>query len=177
REKEAWIRAALAARPVGRAVAMGGTVPIEGVECTIRPGTGRAPRLEGGALLVPGDTARAGARVAAYLKVLARARLQEACDRHASALGRGYSGLTLRDTKSRWGSCSADGALMFSWRLVMAPPAVLDYVAAHEVAHLAEMNHSARFWAKVARLMPEYEGPRAWLKRHGQELHSVMFAE
>ena len=156
---------------------MGGTVPIEGVQSAIRPGTGRTPRLVDGVLLVPGDAARAGARVAAYLKVLARARLQEACDRHAAALGRRYSGLTLRDTKSRWGSCSADGGLMFSWRLVMAPSAVLDYVAAHEVAHLAEMNHSARFWAEVARLMPEYASPRAWLKRHGQELHSVMFTE
>ncbi len=175
REKEGWIRAALEAMPAGRAVALGGTLPIEGRELAIRPGPGRAPRIEDGALIVPGDPARAVARVAGYLKVLARERLTRACDDHAGRLGRGYSRLALRDTRSRWGSCAPDGALMFSWRLIMAPPEVLDYVAAHEVAHLAEMNHSARFWAVVQRLMPDYAAPRAWLKRHGQELHAIRF--
>ncbi|MBI1218487.1 MAG: DUF45 domain-containing protein [Rhodobacteraceae bacterium] len=177
REKEGWIRAALARMPAGRAVVMGGTVLVEGVEVAIRPGTGRAPRIEAGALVVPGDADRAAARVAAYLKVLARARLQAACDRHAGALGRPYTRLTLRDTRSRWGSCAPDGALMFSWRLVMAPPEVLDYVAAHEVAHLAEMNHSPAFWAVVARLLPGYAAPRAWLKRNGHDLHAVSFGD
>lgn len=177
REKEGWIRAALARMPTGRVIAMGGTVPVEGVELPIRPGTGRAPRIEGGTLLVPGDAERASVRVAAYLKVLARGRLQAACDRYAGALGRPYTRLTLRDTRSRWGSCAPDGALMFSWRLVMAPPAVLDYVAAHEVAHLAEMNHSPAFWAVVARLMPGYAAPRAWLKRHGHDLHAISFGD
>jgi hypothetical protein len=66
---------------------------------------------------------------------------------------------------------------MFSWRLVMAPPEVLDYVAAHEVAHLAEMNHAPAFWAVVARLMPGYAAPRAWLKRNGHDLHAVSFGD
>ncbi|MGR3434759.1 MAG: M48 family metallopeptidase, partial [Shimia sp.] len=83
----------------------------------------------------------------------------------------------LRDTRSRWGSCSAAGGLNYSWRLVMAPPEVLDYVAAHEVAHLAQMNHSPRFWAEVAGLMPGYEAPRGWLRRHGADLHRYRFGD
>ena len=78
----------------------------------------------------------------------------------------------MRDTASRWGSCSARGDLSFSWRLILAPHRVLDYVVAHEAAHLVEMNHSARFWRLVGRLMPDYEGERAWLKRHGGRLHA-----
>jgi predicted metal-dependent hydrolase len=72
----------------------------------------------------------------------------------------------VRDTRSRWGSCSTQGRISFSWRLVMAPEAVVDYVVAHEVAHLAEMNHGPRFWRLVEALMPDSAAPRAWLKRH-----------
>jgi predicted metal-dependent hydrolase len=92
---------------------------------------------------------------------------EAACDRHAAALGRQPRALSLRDTRSRWGSCTHDGRLMFSWRLAMAPPEVLDYVAAHEVAHLAHMDHSPAFWAATARLMPDYARHRAWLRAHG----------
>ncbi len=174
-EKADWIRAALARMPAARGVGFGEMLPVEGRELMIRPGAGRLVRIEGGDLLVPGEPARVPARVAAFLKVLARERLQVACDRHAGRIGRRYSRITLRDTRSRWGSCAPDGALMFSWRLVMAPPEVLDYVAAHEVAHLAEMNHSPAFWAVVQGLMPGYAGPRAWLKRQGHVLHAVGF--
>jgi predicted metal-dependent hydrolase len=79
--------------------------------------------------------------------------------------------MTVRDTKSRWGSCSASGCLNFSWRLILAPPFVLDYLAAHEVAHLKEMNHSQRFWRTVHKLCPRTEDAERWLKRHGTELH------
>src|SRR5690606_34001303 len=105
-----------------------------------------APRIEAGAILVPPDPERVGARLEAFLKVAARQHLQAATERHARALGRPFRRLTLRDTRSRWGSCTADGSLMFNWRLIMAPEGVLDYVAAHEVAHLAQMNHSPAFW-------------------------------
>jgi predicted metal-dependent hydrolase len=91
-------------------------------------------------------------------------------------LGREVAQIALRDTRSRWGSCSATGRLMFNWRLAMAPPAVLDYVAAHEVAHLVEMNHAPAFWAVVARLCPDWRAQRAWLKAHGGALQAVVFA-
>jgi predicted metal-dependent hydrolase len=90
-------------------------------------------------------------------------------------LGLPFGRVTLRDTRSRWGSCTSAGDLMFSWRLIMAPSAVLDYVVAHEVAHLAEMNHSDRFWAQVERLFPDHAAPRAWLRRNGAGLHAWDF--
>jgi hypothetical protein len=138
-------------------------------------GPGRLIRIEGDSLLIPGNPAQAGVRAGAFLKHLARDRLTEASDRYARMIGRSYSRITLRDTRSRWGSCTADGALMYSWRLAMAPPAVLDYVAAHEVAHLAQMNHSPAFWAVVARLVPGHAAQRRWLKLQGQTLHGPRF--
>ena len=175
--QEGWLRAALAKMPEQAAVAIGSLLPVEGRLLTLVPGTGRSPRMEDDSLVLPGDPLRAGARAAAYLKVLARDRLSTACDLHAGRLGRRFSTLSLRDTRSRWGSCTSDGGLMFSWRLIMAPPAVLDYVAAHEVAHLAQMNHSAAFWAVVERLCPGYGGHRAWLRRQGQALHGYRFGD
>jgi len=116
-----------------------------------------------------------GARVQAFLKLRARDQLAAASDHYAQSLGRSYARLSLRDTRSRWGSCSSKGTLMYSWRLVMAPPAVLNYVAAHECAHLVEMNHSAAFWAIVAELMPDYATHRLWLRENGDRLHRVSF--
>jgi len=115
------------------------------------------------------------ARLKAFLKLQARGRLQVACEFYAERLGRGFGKITLRDTRSRWGSCSANGDLMFSWRLIMAPPEVLDYVAAHEVAHLVEMNHSAAYWDVVRGIYPDYEAPRCWLKANGGLLHRYRF--
>jgi predicted metal-dependent hydrolase len=175
-EQEGWIRRTLAQMPAPRLVQMGDALPVEGRLLRLAPASGRSVRVEGDSLLLPGDPAQAGLRAMGFLKVLARDRLAQACDTHAGRLGRGYSRLTLRDTRSRWGSCAADGALMFSWRLIMAPPAVLDYVAAHEVAHLAEMNHSPAFWAVVERLYPGWQAQRAWLHREGQGLHGYRFA-
>ncbi|WP_347852611.1 M48 family metallopeptidase, partial [Planktomarina sp.] len=115
------------------------------------------------------------ARVKAFLKLQARLALQEAVDHYSERLGRPYGRLTLRDTTSRWGSCSTQGNLNFSWRLIMAPPEVLRYVAAHEVAHLEQMNHSAAFWALVERLFPGHQAQRDWLKHHGEDLHRYQF--
>lgn len=172
-----WIRRMV--ERAGRAVAAGpgAALPFEGRMVTVTPAQIRAPRIEGEALLVPEGAGAPGARVQAFLKVMARQRLSECADRHAGMLGRPYLRLTLRDPRSRWGSCAADGSLMFSWRLIMAPPEVLDYVAAHEVAHLAEMNHSEAFWAVVAGLMPGYAQHRAWLKKNGTALHGYRFAD
>lgn len=176
RDQEDWLRRTLAGMPQIPRLAFGAAFPLEGRALVLTQGTGRQIRIESASLMVPGDAARLGARLQAWLKARARDRLAAASDRHAAALGRPYVQLTLRDTRSRWGSCTHDGRLMYNWRLIMAPPQVLDYVAAHEVAHLAQMNHSPAFWAEVARLMPDYAAPRRWLKAHGQELQAWRFA-
>lgn len=175
RAHEGWIRRALSRLPQIAPVALGGQVMFEGRMLTIQSGTGRALRIEEGLLIVPGDAGRVPARIAAFLKVRARDRLAQASDQYAAQVGCKVATISLRDTRSRWGSCSAQGALMYNWRLIMAPPAVLDYVAAHEVAHLVEMNHSRAFWDVVARLYPTWQVQRDWLKRHGGALQAVRF--
>jgi predicted metal-dependent hydrolase len=179
RGHEDWLRQALLAMPESalRPVGHGAVIPVEGREVMLAAGTGRRVHVEDDKLLVPGDPTTVGPRVAAWLKVLARDRLAKASTRYAGLVGRTYATLALRDTRSRWGSCSPDGRLMYSWRLVMAPPAVLDYVAAHEVAHLVELNHSAAYWAVVSRICPGWQVQRAWLHAHGQTLHRLRFQD
>lgn len=175
REREGWLRGALADVPSEIAVAPGIALPIEGREVAVSPGKGRAARLTNGTLHVP--EGRPGPAAAAFLKHLARDRLSAASDRYAGLLGREVTRLTLRDTRSRWGSCTSAGALMYSWRLAMAPPEVLDYVAAHEVAHLVHMDHSPAFWAVVDNLCPAFRTHRAWLRREGTALHRYRFTD
>jgi predicted metal-dependent hydrolase len=176
---EGWLRQTLSAMPDAalRAVGPGSIIPVEGRELVLTPATGRGVRVDGDRLLVPGDPARMGPRVAAWLKVLARDRLASASTRYAGLVGRSYATLAIRDTRSRWGSCSPDGRLMYSWRLIMAPASVLDYVAAHEVAHLVELNHSAAYWRVVSSICPDWKDHRAWLRTHGSTLHRVRFQD
>lgn len=177
RSKGDWLRAQLSDRPEAIEAAWGVDIPVEGQMLRIMPGAGKRVVPEGDALLVPGPEIAAASRLQAFLKTLARDRLATASDRYAALIGRSYSRLTLRDTRSRWGSCTAAGGLMYSWRLIMAPPEVLDYVAVHEVAHLQEMNHSPAFWSLVERLMPEYQTPRQWLRKEGNALHRYRFGD
>ena len=175
-ERRDWLRDQLARLSPALVPAPGLRFPLEGTELILATGPGRTPHVAGGQLIVPGDPARLPGRLQGWLKARARDRLAAASDRHAEALGLPYSRLTLRDTRSRWGSCSSAGALMYSWRLVMAPPAVLDYVAAHEVAHLAQMNHGPAFWEEVSRLCPDWARHRTWLTAHGETLMRWRFA-
>ncbi|WP_420004217.1 M48 family metallopeptidase [Arenibacterium sp. LLYu02] len=172
-EKEGWIRSHLAKRPDHIPVTAGVRLPIDGEETQILAATGRKLVAKPGLLEVP-EPALAR-RLERYLRELARDRLAEASDHYAGQLGRRYSSLTLRDTRSRWGSCSSTGGLMYSWRLILAPRAVLRYVAAHEVAHLQEMNHSAAFWAVVEDLYGDYREARRWLQSEGNALHRYRF--
>lgn len=174
-EKVDWVRGHLASRPEPLTPLLGTTVPVEAVSRPVMAAEpGARPRFEDGVLLVAPDRP-VPPQVAACLKGLARQRLQASCERHADTLGRRPSRIDLRDTRSRWGSCNRAGRLMFSWRLVMAPPAVLDYVAAHEMAHLVELNHSPAFWRVVDRLRPDWRDHRAWLNDAGAELHRIRF--
>ncbi len=176
---EGWLRQTLSAMPAQalRAVSHGAVIPVEGRDLVLTPATGRGVRVEGDQLLVPGDPATVGPKVAAWLKVLARDRLATASTRHAGLVGRRYTSLAIRDTRSRWGSCSPDGRLMYSWRLILAPPQVLDYVAAHEVAHLVELNHSPAYWRVVSGICPEWRRHRDWLKANGSTLHGFRFQD
>jgi predicted metal-dependent hydrolase len=122
-------------------------------------------------LVISGRAEHASRRLKDWLVEQARADLDACVTRHSQTLGVKPRSISLRDQTSRWGSCTAGGLLSFSWRLVMAPAHVLDYVAAHEVAHLAEMNHGPRFWKHVARCMPRLEEAKRWLRSHGADLH------
>ena len=174
-DQEGWLRRHLAARPRGARVGDGSVLPFGDGTLTIRAHRERTTRRAGNVLLVPGPAEQQAVRVAVWLREQARAACAAGVDRHTARLRIPAGRITLRDPRSRWGSCTASGDLMFSWRLIMAPVAVLDYVVAHEVAHLAEMNHSPKFWAVVRRLCPDDRGPRDWLRQHGASLHSHDF--
>jgi len=170
RSREDWLRDRLGAVTGPSAVAAGTVLPVEGVPTRLVLAPSTRLTHEDGEI----SAASPGA-VQAYLRHLARDRLTAAVDRHTSTLGRRATAIALRDPRSRWGSCSSAGRLMFSWRLVLAPPAILDYVAAHEVAHLVHMDHSRAFWDVVARLCPAHAAERAWLRREGAALHRWRF--
>lgn len=135
----------------------------------------RAVKFNNEEIHVGGPVDMAGKRLENWLKKEAGRVLFERAEFHANTLGAQYERVSIGDMKSRWGSCSSSGTLRFSWRLVMAPFEVLDYVAAHEVAHLLEMNHSDKFWAHVARCVPAYKVRRKWLKSEGNKLFKVRF--
>ncbi|MCA8929197.1 MAG: M48 family metallopeptidase [Alphaproteobacteria bacterium] len=171
--KRDWLAAQRARTPEPVPFRPGAVVPVAGAPHEIAlAGRARDPvRAADGVLHVGGREETVPALVTAWLKAEARRTLVPAVARHCERLGQAPPPLAVRDPKSRWGSCSSARRLSFSWRLAMAPIEVLDYVAAHEVAHLVELNHSARFWALVAQLTPGFEAQEAWLKRHGRGLH------
>ncbi len=178
---EAWLRAQLARLPEIIPFAHGAVIPLRGTPHRIQhdPGKGRMVRVvepvDGTppVLTVAGDPRHLRRRLTDWLKKQARLDLTARVADHAAALDVMPGKLSLRDPRSRWGSCAANGALSFSWRLVLAPPYVLDYVAAHEVAHLREMNHGPDFWALVEQTCPETARAKSWLKAHGRGLHGV----
>lgn len=167
-----WVRGRLAALPPALPFTAGAVVPVLGTDHEIRhtPDLVGGTRRADGVILVGGRAEHVARRVQDYLTAEARRELAARARAKAVLLGARVAAVTVRDTRSRWGSCSATGRLSFSWRLILTPEAVLDYVVAHEVAHLKEMNHSARFWAVCARLTPGVEAPRAWLKANGARL-------
>lgn len=170
--RSGWLERRLAQLPPRVAFADGAVVPVLGVPHRLRhqPGAAGRVRREGGEIVVPGARAGMERRVEAWLRRQARRELVARAGAAARRLGREACRVSVRDQATRWGSCSARGALSFSWRLILAPETVLDYVVAHEAAHLAEMNHGPRFWALVAELCPDADAARGWLRRHGARL-------
>ena len=176
-QKREWLRQQVGQKNDIEIIVPGTSLPIEGLLRLVQPATGRKIILTKDQIQVPGSVELFGVKLRGYLRALARDRLAAASDGYAAQLGHDYHRLSLRDTRSRWGSCSSQGALMYSWRLIMAPSDVLAYVAAHEVAHLAEMNHAPAFWEIVANLYGDYAPPRRWLRENGAVLHNFRFGD
>ena len=167
-----WVGSKLLALPPLLLFTAGAEVPIGGVPHRIRPapeGYGGA-WLESGEIRVSGDSAFLGRRVADLLQAEARRRLSVLVSDVAAGTGLRPTRLSIRDTRSRWGSCTAAGSVMFNWRVVMAPEAVQRYLVVHELAHLRHMNHGPAFWALVKMHAPDMAAAEAWLKRHGTAL-------
>ncbi len=164
-----WVAGRLAAQPQAVPFVDGAIVPLRGIPhriCHETDSAAPAVAVGDGEIRVKGDPAHLGRRVRDHLIALARSELSARARDCAARIGRKVGRVGVRDPNSRWGSCSSKGDLSFSWRLVLAPDAVIDYVVAHEVAHLVEMNHSPRFWRLVETLAPDSARPRAWLRRH-----------
>jgi predicted metal-dependent hydrolase len=173
-----WIAARLGRLPEAAPFTDGTIVPLRGVPHRIehRPGSRGTVWAETAAngepiLCVAGAAPHIHRRIGDYLRREARRELEIASLKFAATLGVVIKRVAVRDQSSRWGSCSSTGVLSFSWRLILAPTAVLQYLTAHEVAHLIEMNHSPRFWRVVARLCPDHERAKLWLDGHGTDLH------
>lgn len=180
RTKAGWIAERLAARPTGGgAYAPGLTVPLEGTPIRLEQAPGAAAaRLvdtpDGLAIRSGGEGEAYARRIENLLKRMARERLAHHTGVHAGALGLKAPKVGIGDPRSRWGSCTPGrGSIRYSWRLILAPPEILDYVAAHEVAHLVHADHSPAFWGVVHGLVGDHKPYRAWLRAHGAGLHAV----
>lgn len=155
----------------------GSPILIEGRRCALRlhAGARRTGRAEGDefhlTLPEPEHDEAVRAAIKSVLSAMALKRIRERLDLYAPRIGVTFGRVAIRDQKSRWGSCSRKGNLNFNWKLIMAPPPVLDYVVIHELCHRLEFNHSPRFWSLVERQMPEYEAWKKWLKGHAEDLY------
>ncbi|NCC22009.1 MAG: M48 family peptidase [Alphaproteobacteria bacterium] len=175
RSHKEWIDKRLGALPQPAPFVHGTIVPIEGRPSSIcifyDPGLRTTSiRLTEQSLSVSTYLEDPSCRIERYLKGLARERLSPLATSKAARIGQKIGRISVRDTKSRWGSCSADGDLSFSWRLILAPPAAMDYVVAHEVAHLVHMNHSKAFWNLCRELCDDYLEGFTWMRASAHEL-------
>ena len=175
-----WVRARLDSLPEVVALADNVVIPLRGEPHRLRFIDGlqgrravRRVEMQGELpeLTTPGTAASAPAKLMAWFHAEARRDLDTRVQWHAQRLDLKPKRIAVRDQTSRWGSCSTTGVLSFSWRLVLAPPHILDYVAAHEVAHLKEMNHGPRFWALVRKTYPDLDSAKRWLQVYGIDLH------
>lgn len=178
-ERVDWIADRLDALPPPVAFRPGAYIPLRGVIHRLRHAeTGRTVRIDKSLgptpiILIPGPREAFRDKTRAFLRAAARIDFAERVATHAETLNVKPRSIAIKDMRSRWGSCSSEGRLNFTWRLVCAPPFALDYVAAHEVAHLREMNHSTRFWKQVEKCFPDWKDARTWLHERGSALHAI----
>lgn len=173
-----WVRERLTSMPEPVPFADGGMIPLRGIPHRVvflgpRRGTPvkQVETIGGHEIHVTGTHEHAPRRLRDWLVAEAKKDLVERSLHHAQKLDLKIGRITVRDQTSRWGSCSSTGNLSYSWRLILAPPAILDYVAAHEVAHLREMNHGPKFWALVEQTFPALAEAKEWLQIYGLDLH------
>ena len=179
RTKAGWMRERLAERPQGTPIEPGAVIDLFGkptrLIATGGAGAARLTEDADGPVIASGGEGEAYARrVENLFKRVARDTLQTRTDVHLRTLGQRPVRLSIADPKSRWGSCSPHNrSIRYSWRVIMAPPAVIDYLAAHEVAHLVHADHSPAYWAVVQRLVGDHRPFRKWLRENGPALHAV----
>ncbi len=173
RELRPWIDRRLAEVQVARGAIerLPGTVPCLGEPLTLREEPGRARAHRRGSLLLVPEGDAGGPAIERWYRRTARAELGPRVAEATAALGVEHSRITIRDQRTRWGSCSPTGALAFNWRLLLGPEGVLDYVVWHEACHLVVFDHSRRFWDLLERHRPDYRAPRRWLRDNGAALH------
>ena len=178
---QGWLEQRLAKVPDRPQVRPGIKIPFRGTPHTIvhepgRRGTVSVDRgVDGPCLVVHGERLHLPRRLGDFLRREARREIEALVAGHTAAVGRKARAIRFRDTTSRWGSCTSDGTLSFSWRIMMAPPPVINYLVAHEVAHLKEMNHGPKFWKLCGELCPRTDEARAWLKKNGGALQAIGF--
>jgi predicted metal-dependent hydrolase len=182
--REAWIFARLQALPDARPFHPGAVIMLAGAPCRLERAAMRIkPRLipatpdEPARLLASGEGEAYARAVERTLRAEALRVLSERTELHAAALAQPTPQVAVADARGRWGSCKPAhrgeaARIRYNWRLILAPPWVLDYVAAHECAHLIEANHSPAYWAVVRQIYPEFAKARSWLRRHGEALHA-----
>ena len=173
KELTPWIERRLSEVEESRAAVArrAGTVPYLGATLALVPEPGRTRvTRRGDSLAVPSDGDQQRHALELWFRRRAAAEIAPRLDAACAEAGLTYTKLTIRAQKTRWASCSRTGAMSFNWRLLLAPPEILDYVVWHEVCHLAVMDHSPRFWGLLARYRPDYPDQRAWLRRHGATL-------
>lgn len=172
-EKTEWLLSTIEDIPCKKQLKPGVCITIVGDRYRIKhvPDLGMPYQLRAGILCISGKRENFSRNVEDALKRIARQRITMLSLKYADRIGGRVNRVTVRDTRSRWGSCSSNGNLSFSWRLIFAPRKVLEYVVAHEVAHLRHMNHSQRFWDLTETICPNHVAPKEWLRVHGKELY------
>lgn len=172
-ENRGWIAKQHSVRPQAKPFAPGTVLHVAGVPCVIRHETGRGlTRIEGSDLIVHGRAEHLPRRVKDFLKKVAAEKLTALTHEKSRVLGLKPASVRILDPRSRWGSCAPDGRIMYSWRLLLAPYEVMDYVVAHEVSHRVHLNHSKKFWRQCLALAPHSGRARRWLRQQGRTLLS-----
>lgn len=177
-----WAQSQLSKQPEMGALKVGVKIPVRGIPHRLEH-TGKLRGLpmqyrenDAAILALSGDKQSLPRRASDFLKREAKSEIEPKALALAQSINKRVKSISFKDTKSRWGSCTSDGALSFSWRIMMAPPLVIDYLIAHEVAHLREMNHGPKFWTLCEELCPETKRAKAWLKKNGAALQAIPFS-